>query len=399
MSYDAPGSTHWTATYAGLSQHDQDLAVASSTDKRGLWASPAADEVTIMLLGAVAGPAAPCFAPLAKNAVSSATPNAINAGNVGVADMVVQGIAFSVDQVEVKITDGVNTTTPVVATLTPGPGNQTWTATIPKDEVAALGAGPLDVSGTYFTGAVGASGSDITVVKDTVVPAAPTATPPPGTYTQTQFVQLHHAEAAAATKIVYTENGVDPTVLSAVFNGNVFVFNTETISARVIDLAGNVGPVATFDYVINRPSPPPPPLPPTPPAGAAPPPPGGAVAPPAVAPQAPVVTGLKSVCLPTSGSTVRGACRPAVRFTLSAKATVRVVVTNAAGKRVGVFVRDCVAGKNTVFIPAKLGGRTLPPGKYTVAVTATAAGATSAKATTKVSVPRRSSHVAPGRTR
>jgi hypothetical protein len=69
LAYDAPGSTHWTATYSGLS--DEDVALALGAESRGMWLGgdpAAATEATIFENGAgvVAGPAAPCSAPLEK---------------------------------------------------------------------------------------------------------------------------------------------------------------------------------------------------------------------------------------------------------------------------------------------------------------------------------------------
>lgn len=65
ISYDAPGSTAWTARYPGLDQHDIDLATADpATASRGVWANAAASEVTIHVAGGVAGPAGVCTAPL-----------------------------------------------------------------------------------------------------------------------------------------------------------------------------------------------------------------------------------------------------------------------------------------------------------------------------------------------
>jgi hypothetical protein len=73
FSYDAPGSIHWTATYSGLDQHDQDAAVAG--ESRILWLGSKPTILTVPLgsplegtiyeFGQIPGPAAPCTAPLA----------------------------------------------------------------------------------------------------------------------------------------------------------------------------------------------------------------------------------------------------------------------------------------------------------------------------------------------
>lgn len=65
ITWDAPGSVNWTATYTGLSAADVTLALQS--ESRGYWlgADPAAlTELTIFEVGDVAnGPQSPCVAP------------------------------------------------------------------------------------------------------------------------------------------------------------------------------------------------------------------------------------------------------------------------------------------------------------------------------------------------
>jgi hypothetical protein len=69
IAYDAPGSTRWTATYPNLSAGDVSRALAS--EARIMWLGPApaaGTEVTVQENGAaaIAGPSAPCRAPLEK---------------------------------------------------------------------------------------------------------------------------------------------------------------------------------------------------------------------------------------------------------------------------------------------------------------------------------------------
>src|SRR4051794_36096764 len=68
LKYDAPGSTKWTATYTGLVEADIDRALGA--ESRGMWIDPVlpSTESTIFENGAsaVAGPSAPCTAPLEK---------------------------------------------------------------------------------------------------------------------------------------------------------------------------------------------------------------------------------------------------------------------------------------------------------------------------------------------
>jgi hypothetical protein len=68
LSYDGAGSTNWTATYTNLLPADIDRALGA--ESRGMWIDPAlpSTESTIFENGAaaVAGPSAPCTAPLEK---------------------------------------------------------------------------------------------------------------------------------------------------------------------------------------------------------------------------------------------------------------------------------------------------------------------------------------------
>ncbi len=93
MSYDTPGSTHWTATYTGLSPTDVVRAVGGTTttgavyigaESRVLWLGRvplALTESTIFENGSgvIGGPSAPCTAP-AETPVAAATftPTSIN---------------------------------------------------------------------------------------------------------------------------------------------------------------------------------------------------------------------------------------------------------------------------------------------------------------------------------
>lgn len=375
MAYDAPGDAadaRWTATY-GLDQHDLAMATGADVERRGQWASGAADEVTIMIDGAQPAPAAPCSAPVANNAVIKATPPVINVANVGKDDVVLTGVSLDATQVDVKLDDD-DPATPALhqpVTLPPTPGQQAWTVTFPKGDVAALSDGLLMATGTYFSALnlLGIPGADLLIPKDTIAPIAPTASPGPGTYSETQAVQLQPSDVTGS-RVVYTTDGSDPTALSDVAIGQVFVMSSLTLKARVIDAVGNVGAIATFGYTIDRSvrreaasqS-------------------SGGNLPRALAP---VISRLRTKCVPIGApqAKVRAKCRAGVSFSLSVAARVTVVVRNAKGKIIGSFVRSGLAGANTVVLPAKLGGRAVKPGRYTFALTASAGGVTS---TTKAS--------------
>ncbi len=379
IAYDEPGTTnvHWTATYAGLVLSD--IALALSSDVRGLWA-PAVlipQEVTIMILGAQAGPAGGCTQPVANNAVIHATPSTINVANLGVEDVVLSGVSLNATQVDVKLDDDDPATPALHQIVNPTPLSllvppllvpQSWTVTFPKADVAGLTDGLLNATGTYFIGVnPGIPGQGLLIPKDTIAPIVPTASPGPGTYSETQAVQLQHSDGTGS-RVVYTTDGSDPTALVAI--GQVFVTSSLTLKARVIDAVGNVGAIATFGYTIDRSvrreaasqS-------------------SGGNLPRALAP---VISRLRTKCVPigTPQAKVRAKCRAGVSFSLSVAARVTFVVRNAKGKIIGSFVRSGLAGANTVVLPAKLGGRAVKPGRYTFALTASAGGVTS---TTKAS--------------
>ncbi|HET7479871.1 MAG TPA: choice-of-anchor D domain-containing protein [Rubrobacteraceae bacterium] len=86
LTYDAPGSTKWTATYKGLSAADVTRALAA--ESRAVWLGHAplvGNELTIYENGpgVVGGPSTPdCTAPLEPSAPqASATPASLNFGN------------------------------------------------------------------------------------------------------------------------------------------------------------------------------------------------------------------------------------------------------------------------------------------------------------------------------
>src|SRR5213078_1217400 len=82
-------------------------------------------------------------------------------------------------------------------------------------------------------------------------PVAPTTTIPAGAYTSAQNVGLNASDGT----IHYTVDGSDPNGGSPTYSGGINVDVSRTIKAIAIDAAGNVSPVAQFDYAINKPAP------------------------------------------------------------------------------------------------------------------------------------------------
>ncbi len=182
--------------------------------------------------------------PLARYAMTSSGAHTfVNLRNVG-QDMVVGGVAYNATGVNVSIAGGA----PHAATLSAVDGQQTWTATIPASELAALPQGRFVVSATFEGPGAPTASSTLGILKDTIAPKVPTATPKAGTYARAQLVSL---EAQARTKIYFTQNGTRPTVNSRQFVRPIRVTASQTIKAISVDRAGNPSAVASFRYVIR----------------------------------------------------------------------------------------------------------------------------------------------------
>ncbi|HEY3187024.1 MAG TPA: chitobiase/beta-hexosaminidase C-terminal domain-containing protein, partial [Solirubrobacteraceae bacterium] len=107
----------------------------------------------------------------------------------------------------------------------------------------------LTVAGAYTVPGGTVTGSELSVVKDTVAPGAPASTPAPGTYDSAQSLSLTSADPSA--EIHYTVDGSDPTPTSRTAAGQVRVTSTQTLKAIAVDPAGNASGVSTLDYVIT----------------------------------------------------------------------------------------------------------------------------------------------------
>jgi Chitobiase/beta-hexosaminidase C-terminal domain len=311
LSYDAPGSIHWTATYTGFSSTD--IATALAAESRMLWLGPTpllVNQTTLYEFGQVPGPAAPCTAPLAATAITNVSRNVVNSANL-LTPLVVSGVAQNSGIGVVVSTPTGIATAPV---FTPGPaGTETWTATIPAAQLAALPQGSFSVTAT-FSGA-GAPVPDVrTVTKDTIAPPAPTATPDAGTYPAAQSVSLSDADPTA--HVHYTVDGTAPTAASPLFGSQLQVTSSQTIQAIAVDPAGNAGPVSSFAFSIV-PLPPPAPPAPAAPAPAASVPPGV----PAGTPPAATPALVAPVAQP--------AAQPAAQATAPAKVTNLVLARRA----------------------------------------------------------------------
>jgi len=274
----------------------------------------------------------------------------VNSANVGT-DLVVSGVAQSA-----AISVVVNTPAGAAnaAVFSPGPaGTETWSATIPAAQLAALPQGPFAVTAT-FTGLGAPAAPDTrTVTKDTVAPPAPTATPAAGTFDAAQAVTVSDADPTA--QIHFTVDGTMPTAASPILLGQLQVTASQTIQALAVDPAGNAGPVASFAFTIAPPAPAAPPAPP--------------VVQPAVQPQTPA---------PTQAKTLAVSLAPGQRASLHALRSGKVAIVNAQvaidqAATLAVSAMDSKAHKRLALLKGTRLGTTIGRGA-TIAYTATSGG-------------------------
>jgi hypothetical protein len=250
-----PGVTlgSFEARFAGFNSSDQQLMLAP-LETRAVARNATLNEVTISQNPAAPGPAAPCAAPLSRNAITGANRTSVNIANVG-SDLLLNGISSGATAVDVSLDDQDPATAAVTATATPAPaiGSQTWSVTVPAASVAALTDGTLTAVATYTVAATTIGGSNLTLPKDTIAPLAPTATPGPGLYNHAQSVTLSDADPTATLR--YSNAGPDPTIASPAATAPVPVTSTQTLKAIAVDQVGNPSPVSTFAYTIDTAAP------------------------------------------------------------------------------------------------------------------------------------------------
>ena len=85
-------------------------------------------------------------------------------------------------------------------------------------------------------------------IKDTIPPKV-TANPVGGLYNITKIVTLKISEAG---KIYYTLNGVTPTITSTIYKGPIIISKTTVLKYLAVDLAGNLSPVYSQTYKIDK---------------------------------------------------------------------------------------------------------------------------------------------------
>ncbi|CAN5662595.1 hypothetical protein BH24ACT20_BH24ACT20_11490 [soil metagenome] len=201
------------------------------------------------------GPALGCEAsPAASYAITNSNHKTVNVNSVG-QDLVLSGVSQDASAVSVRLNDRDPATRPLTATATPSPdsGAQEWTVTFPSGVapgergVADLKDGMLAATGSYTIAGGTISGVNLKVLKDTIAPNTPRATPRPGVYQRSQSVILK----SPGNKIYFTQNGRRPTTNSQLFRRQVRVTSTQRIKAIAVDKAGNRSAIGNFRYVIR----------------------------------------------------------------------------------------------------------------------------------------------------
>jgi hypothetical protein len=253
LARDADDPTAWTAAFSRLTPADVTEAL-HAVDVRGIFTDSADPNQTISQSPVARAPAAPCTTPLRRDAITQASRTAVNAANAG-DDLEISGVAHDATEVAVTLDDGDRMTPAITvpADLSAPSGPQSFTATIAGADLRGLADGTLTASGTYRVGGTAISGATLTILKDTVGPPAPVATPGAGTYGARQSVALEDADATAA--IHWTAGPAAPTADSAAYAAPIAVTASQTIRAIAVDRAGNTSPVAAFAFVIAPPRP------------------------------------------------------------------------------------------------------------------------------------------------
>src|SRR4051812_14861997 len=249
LTQDANDPTAWTATFSGLTANDVSSAL-DAVGVRGIFTDTLDPSQTIAESPVARGLAPPCTTPMRRDAITRANHMTVNAGNVG-SDLVLSGVTQNADAVTVTLDDETGRRVTIPATLSAPSGAQAFTATVPADRLGALRDGTLTASATYTIGGMNISGGDLTLLKDTVAPAAPTATPGPRTYLGPQSVTLGDDDASAT--IHWPAGSATPTAGSPAFTSPILVTASQVIRAVAVDHAGNASPVSAFSFEIAVP--------------------------------------------------------------------------------------------------------------------------------------------------
>jgi hypothetical protein len=257
ISYDRPTGGAFTATFTGLSAAQRQAV--GNFGEFFVTHAPAANELTMASQGTpVAGPGCGVDAPLARRAVTGLSVPAVNTGNVD-QGLTVRGTTHNSSAVTVTLTDNDPATTgaaPVAdadLAAVDAKGRASWTASFSAQDLGALN-GTITAAATHVDTATSTplGGVDMSLVKDTLAPDRPSATPRRGTYSGPQSVRL---AAAAGDQIRYTLGSgaqAAPTASTGFrYVRPVQITASQTLKAVAVDGAGNVSRVAQAAYRIG----------------------------------------------------------------------------------------------------------------------------------------------------
>jgi hypothetical protein len=245
ISYDNPTGGDFTATFSGLSAEQQEAV--GNLGEFFVTHAPSPNEMTMATEGTGApGPGCP---PAADHGVTSLSLPAINLRNQD-QNLVVGGMTAAAGAVQVRLRDGDGTLVTSSARIAGATTAQTWTATFRPAGLVNLD-GQINVSARYTTAAGTVNGLGMSLLKDTVAPRRPAASPAGGSYRRTQWVSLN---AERGTQIRYTlgRSPAAPTAhTGTVYGGRqIRIAATRTLKAIAVDRAGNVSPVTSERYRI-----------------------------------------------------------------------------------------------------------------------------------------------------
>ena len=199
------------------------------------------------------GPAPGCeAAPTAQNVVTSigtANTGFLNAADLaGTGNITVGGLAFDANNVRVTVTDSVGGTLGPISASTSSPtGASTWSANIAKADLDGLDEGNLTISMVSETAGGDVPGADMTLTKDTLAPAAPTADPAAGPHIGVQHVELF----AGPGDDIFFSQGATPSAPTTPYTpgSTITIASDQTLQAIAVDDAEN--PSALFSGVYD----------------------------------------------------------------------------------------------------------------------------------------------------
>jgi hypothetical protein len=247
ITYDGPTGGAFTATFTGLNAQQQEAV--GNFGEFFVTHAPAANEMTMATEGTgAAGPGCP---PAADHAVTGLSKRVINRANQGT-PLTVSGMTVNATDVSVRLRDPDGTVVTQNAGVTGAGAGQTWRTTFQPAALVNLN-GRVTVGARYTSGGVARTGLTMGLLKDTVAPRRPSASPDGGTYSRRQFVSL---SADAGTQIRYTV-GVRPprprVGTGIVYRGRqISVRSSQMLKAIAVDRAGNPSPVTRERYRIGR---------------------------------------------------------------------------------------------------------------------------------------------------